>query len=126
MTLTTLTEDESPLTPIKTDQAGRLRLSDEHKTALLDAFESSGLSGVEFSKQHGLRYPTFISWVRKRKELTKVKAAPTCAFLEVDLSHASNSAKLPLMITLSKGVSIELSESSQVPLAAELLKTLTA
>ena len=124
MTLTTLTEDESQLTPIKTDEAGRLRLSDEHKAALLDTFESSGLSGIQFAKQHGLRYPTFISWVRKRKELSKV--TPSSAFLEVDLSGISNSTKTPLMISLGNGVSMELSESSQVSLAVELLKTLTA
>jgi hypothetical protein len=126
MTLTTLTEDESQLTPIKTDQAGRLRLGDAHKAALLDTFESSGLSGIQFAKQHGLRYPTFISWVRKRKELSKVKLTPSSAFLEIDLSRASNSTKNPLMISLGNGVSMELSESSQVSLAVELLKTLTA
>ncbi|WP_165788749.1 DUF2946 family protein [Rubritalea profundi] len=37
MTLTTLIDKNTSLTPIKTDDAGRLRLSADHKIALLDS-----------------------------------------------------------------------------------------
>jgi len=68
MTSITLIENEPPLIPIKTDKAGRRRLSPEHKEALLDTFESSSMSGAQFAKKYGLVYPTFASWVKKRRE----------------------------------------------------------
>ena len=50
----TLIENEVPLTPITTDQLGRIRLSMEHKEALLDAFERSAMSGLGFARKYGL------------------------------------------------------------------------
>ena len=123
MTLTTLIDENTTLAPIKTDDVGRLRLSAEHKAALLDAFERSGMSGIQLAKQHGLKYSTFLTWVRKRKEL----ADPTAStpFVEVEFSQNITS-NTPLSIALPNGAKIEVHSNSQVSLAAELLKSLTA
>jgi hypothetical protein len=42
----TLIENEAPLIPITTDELGRIRLSPEHKEALLDAFEQPALGSL--------------------------------------------------------------------------------
>jgi len=84
MTSIALIENGLPLLPIKTDKAGRRRLSSEHKEALLDAFEESSMSGAQFSKKYGLVYPTFASWVKKRKELKRLQ----------ELGPSSNGTKL--------------------------------
>ena len=54
-------------TVLKTDVLGRVKVSREHREALLDAFETSGLSGVAFARHHGVTYPTFATWMQKRR-----------------------------------------------------------
>ena len=48
---------------LKTDGLGRVRTSLAQREALLDAFERSGLSGMQFAALHGLKYPSFANWV---------------------------------------------------------------
>ena len=124
--MTSITPIESPslLAPIKTDLKGRLKLSNEHKSELLDAYENSGLSGIQFAKIHGLKYPTFISWVRKRKDQQRPGPYPS-SFIEVDLDPDAKQES-PLHITLPNGARIEVRTSSHIQLAAELLQNLNA
>ncbi len=44
---------------IATDSRGRVLVAKERREALLDEFERSGVSGVEFEKPAELKYPTF-------------------------------------------------------------------
>lgn len=53
---------------IRQDRLGRFRFSKEQREALLDAFESSGMSGTSFATAHGVKYQTFATWVQKRKQ----------------------------------------------------------
>jgi hypothetical protein len=56
---------------ISTDQVGRLR-SKEQRRVLLEAFESSGLTAIQ--------YTTFTGWIQQRRKATKTSsklAAPT-------------------------------------------------
>jgi len=123
MTSITLIENEAPLIPIKTDKAGRRRLSREHKEALLDAFESSSMSGAQFAKKYGLVYPTFASWVKKRRESRAglEMATPSPDFVELDLSSPDRNT---LTIELPQGMRIKIGDASQVQLAAALIQTL--
>ena len=41
---------------LKTDTKGRVRSTPEQRAAVLDAYESSGLSGPEFARVHGIKY----------------------------------------------------------------------
>ena len=53
---------------IRSDRRGRVLVSAEQREALLDEFERSGLSGMAFCRMHSLTYPTFASWVQKRRQ----------------------------------------------------------
>ena len=44
---------------IKTDCIGRIRVRPEHREKLLDAFESSNMSGQKFAEHCGVKYQTF-------------------------------------------------------------------
>lgn len=123
MTSITLIENEPPLIPIKTDKAGRRRLSHAHKEALLDAFESSSMSGAQFAKKYGLVYPTFASWIKKRREsrANRQTTSQPSEFVELDLAEPETG---PLVVELPQGARIKIADSSQVRLAAVLLKTL--
>jgi len=121
----TLIENDAPLIPITTDELGRIRLSPEHKEALLDTFERSSMSGLGFSRKYGLTYSTFASWVRKRKEAQRPpqnKGAILDTLVEIT---PASSPTTELIVELGCGSRIHLAEASQVPLVVTLLKTLS-
>lgn len=59
------TNTQSP--PLKTDALGRVRITAQHREALLDAYEQSSMSGAKFAAAHGVKYTTFASWIQKRR-----------------------------------------------------------
>ncbi len=121
----TLIENDIPLIPITTDELGRIRLSPEHKEALLDAYEQSSMSGLGFARKYGLTYSTFAAWVRKRKDArhkSENKSAPDSL---VEVTLASPQPATNLIVELGCGSRIHLIEANQVPLVVALLKTLS-
>ena len=51
---------------LKTDVLGRTRMSRAQREAILDAFESSGMTGQAFALQHGILSPRIASKFRTR------------------------------------------------------------
>ncbi len=121
-----MTESEGAV--IRSDRRGRMLVSADQREALLDEFERSGLSGMAFCKLHGLVYPTFASWRKKRRE----RPAPgSPAFAEVVLDDAAPvgrqaDRRTPLRLTLPSGAVVEVSGRDQLPLLVELLQALSA
>ncbi|MCH8476168.1 MAG: hypothetical protein LAT55_13180 [Opitutales bacterium] len=60
-----MTDEETLI--LKTDTLGRVRMPRERREAILDEFESSGMSGQAFAKRIGVKYPTFASWRQQRR-----------------------------------------------------------
>jgi hypothetical protein len=110
---------------IRTGSDGRLRYSPTQRQDLLDAFDRSCLSAMSFSRQHGVHYQTFISWLRKRRQTpmsTEGVAGP--AFAEVVLDGPAPATNAALRISLPCGAMMEVSSRAALPWAAELLTTL--
>jgi len=53
---------------LKQDTRGRVRMPRERICALLDEFERSGLSAAAFARMVGVKYPTFMNWVQRRRK----------------------------------------------------------
>ena len=53
---------------VQTGRDGRIRYSPEQREKLLDLFEGSGMTGKAFCEEYGLKYPTFSTWRRARRE----------------------------------------------------------
>ena len=49
------------------DATGRVRYSAERREALLDEFERLGMKGAVFARLAGISYPTFATWIQKRR-----------------------------------------------------------
>jgi len=112
---------------IRTDRRGRMLVSPEQREALLDEFERSGLSGMAFCKLHGLVYPTFATWRKKRRERPQ-PGSP--AFAEVVVGEDAVPPRDPdrgasLRVSLRSGAVIEVSGRDQLPLLVELLRSLS-
>lgn len=123
--MTFMTESEGAV--IRADRRGRMLVSPGQREALLDEFERSGLSGMAFCKLHGLVYPTFAAWRKKRRECPQPGSA---AFAEVvfEAESSCNRAperQVPLRVVLPSGAAVEISGREQLPLLVELLQALS-
>ncbi len=85
---------------LKSDQRGRIRFTHEQRTAMLDTYDASGLSGPKFAQLHGVNYQTFAGWFQRRKRGHATVAAGTGLFTLLEATaHAqlgSSCARLAL------------------------------
>lgn len=86
---------------IRADTLGRVRVPDEQREALLDAYETSGLSGPQFAAQHGVNYQTFATWLQKRRRTRGLYALGR----DAELGTSAFEAALPEMAEVELPVS---------------------
>jgi hypothetical protein len=139
---------------LKTDCLGRVKVSADYREAVLDEFEASALSGKAFAQKYGIKYPTFASWIQKRRrergdyldsseangsQSTQDPIASTALTLaEVVVSGSAtptsedndeppgNPSPPPLSLSVGADLHIECSQRSQIPLLLELLEALNS
>jgi hypothetical protein len=128
-------------TVLKTNALGRVTISKEHREALLDAFDQSGLKGLEFARHHDVNYQTFANWIQKRRRerglYPVVKPAVNDTALKLTLAEvelpsnpappiAEKPASPAVEIALPSGLSIRLANTAAIPLAVQLVTALEA
>jgi hypothetical protein len=126
--MTSLNEDENLL---QADERGRVRVSRERRGALLEEFERSGMSGAKFARLAGIKYPTFMYWLKKAREprgserVTELPEGRSVSFVEA-LIEGSCGRPTPegLTIELPGGARLRVESPIQLRLAAELLRML--
>lgn len=126
--------DESSATILKRDAVGRVVMPSAKREALLDEFERSSLSGAEFARLAGVKYPIFAGWVQRRRhdrgEYDLRQAGESSAglcFLEAvvgaERSLPTAEAKTDgLAVYLPAGMKAVVCSQDQVVLLAQLLK----
>ena len=125
----TPTNDASATAIVKADTRGRTRYSEDYRQEVLDAFEQSGLSGMEFARQCGVKYSTFASWIKKRRESRDnpggndlPRPAGTDPFIIADIREDGTAGGLS--VTFPGGVVARATNRDQVELLAVLMRTL--
>ena len=111
---------------LKVDVTGRVWTPREQREAVLDEFERCGLPATEFAAHVGVKYPTFASWVQKRRKDRSVAARRKPAALkwvEAGVVNAVGAARA-LVVHLPGGARVEVGDAAQAALAAELLRAL--
>ena len=110
---------------IKSDRIGRNNYSREYREEVLAAFDDSGMSGSAFARQCGIKYPTFASWVTKRRKAKSdpVSSSLTNSFILAELQEPSLSGS-GLQIQLSAQSTVTMTSAEQAPLLAALIKAL--
>jgi len=131
---------------LKTEGRGWVSTTLVRREALLDAFECSGRSGIEFAALHGVKYPGFANWVQQRKRRRSMTAASTgpeigagevagpggtvVQWWEGVVDHGAGQtnraagARCGLQLHLPGGVRMEITAADHVSWAAQLLKLL--
>jgi hypothetical protein len=126
---------------LKSDTRGRVRMPAEQREALLDEFETSGVSGMKFAALAGVKYATFANWIqRRRKQRAEARGSGTPqdqpgasvesqavrpvrlleAFGELGRTPPSSA----LRVELPGGAKLLVDSPGQLRLAAELLQML--
>lgn len=89
----------------------------KRRADLLAAFDDSGLSAAAFARQHGLSYTTFCGWCQRwRKRLPE--------FVQVELPTPQPATGL--VVELGEHARVRLSSSTQIDLAANLIRSLNS
>jgi transposase-like protein len=119
-------EPEAAASKIKSGRARRRRYTDQDRAEVVAAFESSSLSASAFARQHGIKYPTFSSWVAKARGRARSRPA-ACSpgpFIIAEIGEESAAGGETLEVRLPGGATAAAGTSRQVALLAELLKSL--
>ena len=120
---------------LKTDTIGRVFTPLERRRNLLEEFEKSGLSGTKFAALVGVKYSTFASWLQKQRRKNsnrgrgkdQAEGATQVRWLETVIEQAQSPAdkgRLPVVVRLPGGASLEIATAGQVTLVAALLSAL--
>jgi hypothetical protein len=118
---------------LQVDERGHVRVSRERRESLLEEFERSGMSGAKFSRLAGIKYPTFMYWLKQRREGrsgegdVRLSEPSAVNFVEalIDGSGRGPSAE-GLTIDLAGGGRLRVESPIQLRLAAELLRMLAS
>lgn len=119
---------------LKRDAHGRVHSTAEHRQKVLAEFERSGLSGPQFARVAGVPYQTLASWRHRQKKpreagpdqlaVVSQPVAPRFAEAVMPPMETDGAACPPMHVTLVGGASLEITQASQVPLAAQLIQAL--
>ena len=109
-----------PKLPVTADTKGRLRASKEQRRVILAKFAQSGMSAAQFARRTGLKYSTFAGWLQRYRRVKRPARKPAMRLLEAVVAPA---AEL-LVVHLPGGARLEMSDASQIPLAAALVRAL--
>jgi len=127
--MTSTTDEE---TILKADALGRVRMPKEKRELILDRFEESGMTGQAFSKHIGVKYPTFASWIQKRRRergeyraLEDPAGETSISLFEAVVDQPSISSPCALELESVGGTRIRLERSEQIPMAVALLRQLS-
>jgi len=112
-----------PKLPATADSKGRLRTSKEQRRVILAEFERSGISATAFAQRTGLKYSTFAAWVQRYRRTKRPVRKSPLRLLEAMAAQPAV-VVVPLQVQLPCGARLEISEASQIPLAAALLGAL--
>lgn len=110
---------------LKCDARGRVRTPREHQERMLDEFEKSGMSGVAFAAYVGVKYPTFASWVSRRRRERAGQGESgggrsSVRWMEVVADDEVKGSGV-LVVRLAGGAHLEVSDAAGAELAARLL-----
>ena len=99
----------------------------EQKAALVEAYQSSGLSGPRFAALHGVNYQTLAGWLQKHKQPSSpIRSKPPqpamLLLVEAEIQGMPTAGAIDLV--LPGGAILSITLPGQIPLAAALIREL--
>ena len=119
-------QEEASTSIVKADRIGRTRYTDQYKAEVVEAFATSSMSGPEFARHCGIKYPTFAAWVAKARgqDAPGQQEQRSGAFIVAQIGRESAVEDGALEVRLPGGATAVAGTTRQVALLADLLKAL--
>jgi transposase-like protein len=124
-----MTVIEPGLEILKVDEVGRVRTPPEKREALLAEYDRSGMTGAQFARFSGVRYPTLMNWLQKRRKeagqndqmAARSQDHPRWleARVEGEVPKSEN-----IVVEMGGGVRVLVGNGTQAALAGELLRAM--
>ena len=112
---------------LKVDTEGRVRTPKEKQEEIVAAYTGSGMRGQQFAAYCGVKYSTLMSWVGKARRAKKSGGESTgMRWVEATLEPEGLGKGEGLSIKIGNGVRMEVFNSRQTVLAAEVIGSLEA
>lgn len=111
-----------------TDARGRVRVTSERRTELLDEFDRSGMTMRRFAEWSGVNYQTLMGWIARRRKVAKlavrVEHEPTAAGWVEAMVDSPNkrTGSAGLIVRFPGEAQMEISDTRTAALAAEVLR----
>jgi hypothetical protein len=109
---------------LKVDEAGRVRTPREKQEVVLDELERSGMTGMQFARHVGVKYPTLMNWVQRRRREQREPAIPALAGRSQWIEAVVEGGDSALVVEISGGVIMRISGRAEAGLAVEVLRAL--
>ena len=114
---------------LKVDEVGRVRTPPEKREALLAEFDRSGMTGAQFARFSGVRYPTLMNWLQKRgKEARQSEQIAAQRQDHPRWLEARVEGEIPksenIVVEMGGGVRMLVGSHTQAALAGELLRAM--
>ena len=113
---------------LKVDEAGRVRTPPEKREALLAEFDRSGMTGAQFARFSGVRYPTLMNWLQKRRkeagqseQMAARRDHPGWLEARVEGQVAKSES---IVVEMGCGIRMLVGNRTQAALAGELLRAM--
>jgi hypothetical protein len=108
---------------LKVDEAGRVRTPREKQEAVLNEFERSGMTGMQFARHVGVKYPTLMNWVQRRKREQESGAGPASErgqWIEAVVDEGAGG----VVAEVPSGLVLRINSRAAAGVAAEVLRSL--
>ncbi len=109
---------------LKVDEAGRVQTPREKRREIVEEFERSGMTGAQFARHIGVKYPTMMAWVQARKrerEMAAVPGGPQWLEAVVGQEEAGSAA---LAIEVPGGLRLMVGNTEHAAWAGQVLRVL--
>jgi len=126
MTSSTDLEVEPAQELLKLDSRGRIQISSERRTALLDEFDRSGMTGAGFARHYGIKYTTFAHWIRMRKKAAQQQqhANPGTGEKFLLVTNREPTSSPGLTVDLPHGAKVNIATTAEAELVGALIRSL--
>jgi hypothetical protein len=109
------------------DTKGRVRVSVERREMLLREFAACGVSAAAFAKSAGVKYQTFMYWLKRRRQSGgEAESRVSAAWVEATVDARGPGSAEALRIELPGGACVLVAGERQAQLAAALLHALAS
>lgn len=109
---------------LKVDEVGRVQTPPEKRRQIVEEFERSGMTGAQFARHIGVKYPTMMAWVQAQKREREQPAGPGGTQWLEAVVESERAMSGELAIEVPGGLRLRVGSTDQAAWAGQVLRML--